>query len=166
MLVRKWVLVAAFVAALGVLSACAGQSTDVRPPEIVYGQDMCDECGMLISEPQFAAALVLENGDPVKFDDLGELFHYPERHPDSAVKAWFVHDFNTEAWVNAEAATYVVVPGFATPMGFGVAAFEQRADAEAFAAEQGEAAAVLTFEQIMDDPPGGMGMGMSGKMHE
>ncbi len=155
---KYWLVIGVAAAVAGVLAACSQPGGDVQPPEIVYGQDMCDECGMLISEPKFAAALVLEDGTPVKFDDLGELLHYQSRHPDAEVKAWFVHDYHTEAWVNAEAAYFVVVEGFATPMGFGIAAFEAQADAEAFAEEQG--GRVMTFAELLADPPSGYGMGM------
>lgn len=143
--------------AVGLLAACGAQSAEVQPPEIVYGQDMCDVCGMLISEPHFASALVLENGDPVKFDDTGEMFAYAASNPDLTVKAWFVHDYNTEAWVNGEAAYYVHVPGMMTPMGFGLASFEAQEAAQTFAAEQN--VDVLTFEEVLANPPSGMGMG-------
>ncbi len=156
---RKEVLPIVLAAAFAVLLvACGSANDEIHPPEIVYGQDMCDECGMLISEPQFAAALILDDGTPVRFDDLGELFYFESRHPDFEVKTWFVHDYNTEAWVNAEAAYFVVVEGFATPMGFGIAAFEAQADAEAFAEEQG--GVLMTFEELKANPPSGRGMGM------
>ncbi len=156
---RRYLLIAVvMVATAGFLAACGQETGEITPPEIIYGQDMCDVCGMLISEPQFAAALILEDDTPVKFDDLGELFHYQERFPDARVKAWFVHDYNTEAWVNAEAAHFVVVEGFATPMGFGIAAFETEADAAAFATEQG--GVQMSFTDLIAAPPSGRGMGM------
>jgi copper chaperone NosL len=155
---RKYLLFVLVAALTGVLSACRQESSEIRPPEIVYGQDMCDVCGMLISEPQFAAALILEDGTPVRFDDLGELFHYEREHPGAEVKAWFVHDYNTEAWVNAEEAYFVMVEGFGTPMGFGIAAFEVESDAAAFAGEQG--GVQITFAELKANPPSGRGMGM------
>jgi copper chaperone NosL len=144
------------------LTACTAQSTEFLPPEIIYGQDMCDECGMLIDEPQFAAALILDDGMPVKFDDTGEIFQYAAQNPDVGIKAWFVHDYNTEAWVNAEGAYFVIVPGLASPMGFGVAAFELETDALSFADEQ--STDVLNFEDVRANPPTGRGMEM-GQSH-
>lgn len=130
------------------MAGCAPGSTDIQPPDIMYGQDMCEGCGMLIDEPQFAAALILEDGTPLKFDDVGEMFQYGESHPDTMVSAWFVHDYNTEAWLNAEAAYFVSASGLASPMGLGIAAFETQASARAFADVHG--ATVLTFSEMRD----------------
>lgn len=145
------------------LGACAPQNSEVQPPEIAYGQDMCDHCGMLISEPKFASALILEDGTPLKFDDTGEMLKYMQENQDVQVKAWFVHDYDTEAWVNAEAAHFVAVPGLASPMGFGIAAFETADAAGRFASMQN--AEVLSFAQIMESALSGGGMGMNKGMH-
>jgi copper chaperone NosL len=155
---KKFSILLALYVLVALMTACAPQSTDIQPPDIIYGQDMCDECGMLISEPQFAAALILEDGTPLKFDDAGEIFQYAAQNPDMAIKAWFVHDYNTEAWLNAEAAYFVVVPGLASPMGYGVAAFELQADAQSFADDQN--AEVLTFADVRSNPPTGRTMEM------
>jgi copper chaperone NosL len=151
--------VLALVFLVGLLGACAPQTGEVQPPEIVYGQDMCDHCGMLISEPKFASALVLEDGTAMKFDDTGEMLKYMQENPDVQVKAWFVHDYDTEAWVNAEAAHFVAASGLASPMGFGIAAFETTDAAQRFAAAQN--AEVMTFAQIMESSLAGGGMGMN-----
>jgi nitrous oxide reductase accessory protein NosL len=67
-------------------------------------------------------------------------------HPDQQVRAWFVHDYNTEAWIRGETAFYVMSADLATPMGGGVAAFEKRADAEPLA--QLHYATVLNFDEM------------------
>ena len=38
------------------LAACGGGTDTTQPPEILYGQDVCDECDMIISEEKYAAA--------------------------------------------------------------------------------------------------------------
>jgi len=45
------------------LGACGGRQGALQPPEIYYGQDTCARCGMLISDPRFAAALLTEEGE-------------------------------------------------------------------------------------------------------
>lgn len=129
------------------LAACAPGSAEPQPPEILYGQDLCDECGMVIDEPRFAAALVLETGEFRKFDDVGDLFVHQLNHPELTIRAVFVHDYDSEEWVRGETAVYVVAPGLDTPMGHSVAAFGARAAAEQFAAGY-SGAKVLTFDEM------------------
>ena len=128
------------------LAACVPAVGSLQPPVIVYGQDLCDGCGMIIDDARFAAALILENGETRKFDDLAEMFAYAAEHPQEEVKAWFAHDYESEAWVNAVSAFYLVGNGLATPMGSGLIAFETRQSALTYASEGN--AEVLSFEQI------------------
>ena len=45
-------------AGVGVPAAACAAEGDPRPPEIAYGHDMCELCGMIISDPRFAAAMI------------------------------------------------------------------------------------------------------------
>jgi len=100
---------------------------------------------MLISEARFAAATLLENGETRKFDDLSEMFSYHMDHPDLTVRAWFVHDYESEGWIRGETAFYVLDEEIKSPMGHGMAAFENREKAEKMAAELG--VKVYTFDE-------------------
>ncbi len=128
------------------LAACGPRSTEPQPPEIVYGEEVCYACGMLISDPKFASATVLASGESLAFDDAGEMFSYHMNHPEKQVAAWFVHDYGTEDWLRGETAFYVQSDSLHTPMGGGLAAFGTREAAEAFAATvDGH---VHTFDEI------------------
>lgn len=127
------------------LAACTPQSEQLAPPEIAYGQDLCEACGMLIDQPGLAAATLDTAGQPHKFDEIGDMIQYHADNPTVQVQAWFVHDYNTEAWMRAETAYFIYCPGFFTAMGHGLAAFETEADALAFA-EQWQAE-VLSFDE-------------------
>ncbi|MBI4791128.1 MAG: nitrous oxide reductase accessory protein NosL [Chloroflexi bacterium] len=133
------------------LAACGPQSSEPRPPEIVYGREMCDACGMIISEPRFAAATLTTDGKTLKFDDAGEMFSYHTRHPEMNVRVWFVHDYNSQAWINGQTAFYVMSAEVKSPMGTGVAAFADQTGAQAFAGRLN--AQVLTFDQVMTARP-------------
>lgn len=124
-----------FILAALVLSACASKPSEPVPPEIIYGQEMCDQCGMIISEVRFAAAILLANGEYRKFDDVGEMLEYQNEHADEQVEAIFVHDYFSEEWIRGEAAFYVGSEDLQTPMGSGIAAFADRTKAEGFAVE-------------------------------
>lgn len=127
------------------LGACAATGGEPKPPDIAYGHDTCDQCGMMIDDPRFAAAMLLEDGRVLKFDDAGEMFAYVAEHSGEAVRAWFVHDYHDESWLRGEEAFYVVSEQVHSPMGTGVAAFTTRPVAEKFAQDLG--GKVLTFAE-------------------
>jgi copper chaperone NosL len=58
-----------FVAVL--LVACGSEVDFDDPPDIVYGEDVCERCSMIINEARYAAAYVTEDGEAHRFDDIG-----------------------------------------------------------------------------------------------
>jgi copper chaperone NosL len=139
-------IIALAVSAAMLLVACSQQPAEPQPPEIIYGEDVCDLCGMIISEPRYAAASLTTSGQAHKFDDIGDMFAYHQAHAEEQVSAWFVHDYRNEAWIRGETAFYVTAAQIDSPMGHGVAAFADRAEAEAFAADRN--AQVVSFDTL------------------
>ncbi len=136
-------------------AACRQEPEEPAPPPIVYGEDVCDECGMILAEARYAAATLLPDGDrlrPLRFDDIGDMLRYHRSHPEPAPVRWYVHDHTTEAWLDGTTATYVRAPGLRTPMASGLAAFGSPAAAEAFAAGQA-GATVLDFATLRGEAP-------------
>jgi copper chaperone NosL len=127
------------------LAACAAKTGELTPPEIAYGQDLCEACGMLIDQPQLAAASIDTAGQPHKFDEIGDMIQFHAENPTIQPQAWFVHDYDTEAWLPAEDAYFVYSPDQLTTMGHGLVAFATQTDAEAFA--QAMQAQVLSFDE-------------------
>ncbi len=142
----KRLIIVYFLLITFLLAACSPKSTEPQPPEIIYGQDVCDTCQMIISDPKFASALLLEGDVYLKFDDVGDMFVHQMNHPELSVRAWFVHDYGSEQWLRGENAVYVFSPDITSPMDHGLAAFTDRAAAEAFAARYADAR-VLTFDE-------------------
>jgi len=133
--------------------ACGPQRDPLEPPEISYGEDICDACGMIISEPRFAAATIVRSGpsdepEPRMFDDIGDMLRYHDEDARLEVLRWYVHDFDSTDWLPAEGAAFVLAPPseLVTPMSSGIAAFADRARAEELAAEVD--GAVLEFEAL------------------
>lgn len=144
MIKRLTLLVIILLAA--VLAGCQSEPALDQPPEIVYGEDVCDQCNMIISEPRFAAAYYLPDGTARLFDDIGNMGLYHAQHHEDVATFW-VHDYDTEEWLDARQAFFVRSDMLRTPMGHGVVAFADRANADALAAEH--EAMVMSFEELV-----------------
>jgi copper chaperone NosL len=132
----SWRLTAA-LSVTAVLPAC-GEQTAVAPPTILYGQDVCDVCGMIISDDRFAAGLVLKADDAYAtraFDDVGCMLAYETDHVDEDIVALYIHDHQSRQWHDAEAATYLHSAEIHSPMAFGLAACAVEADTRALAVD-------------------------------
>ncbi|RIK21242.1 MAG: hypothetical protein DCC51_06490 [Anaerolineae bacterium] len=152
-----FLLLAMLVAALG---ACGGAESYDKPPEILYGQDVCSNCNMIISEENYASAYWTTNGEARRFDDMGEMLAYMQSNPEERASTW-VHDVNTAEWLRAEDAWIVMNAGLMTPMGTGIIAVANEEDAQALAFNQ-ENAMVMTFSELVEKLASGelmLGMG-------
>lgn len=130
------VLIMAALAVIGGLASCSG-GTASGPPEINYGRDVCDQCHMIISEARYAAAYRDTQGRPFAFDDIGDMMeHLDASEAVDTATAW-VHDFESEDWIDVNDAWFVHSSDIETPMGGGTIAFTERTDAERHALDNG-----------------------------
>jgi copper chaperone NosL len=142
-------------------AACSAGATADQPPAIRYGEDACDHCRMIINEPRFAASYVTESHETRRFDDIGNMLaHYAQFK--EKVAAFWVHDYESEEWLRAEEAHYVISSQIQTPMGHGVVAFADATQAERLAgAHDGR---VLDFSGLLTYYTGG-GLGQAHHDH-
>lgn len=142
-------LLAACVVAALALSACGGGDA---PPDMAYGRDVSAETHMIISEARFAAAYRTPDGTERKFEDVGDMVAFGSRmHQLDGASVW-VHDFDTEQWIDATTASFVAGgTGIDTPGRGGVVAFADPDRAGDFANEHG--ATVLTWDELVSAPP-------------
>lgn len=105
--------------AAALLTACGG-GAEPGPPRILWGEDVCDRCRMVISEERHAAAARLDGRD-YRFDDPGCLLGLARSLEGAAGPAW-VHD-EASAWRRVEDAWFVEDPEGGTPMASGILAF-------------------------------------------
>jgi copper chaperone NosL len=132
------------VAAAGFLAGCdAGKSS--RPPTLRWGEEACAYCRMIISDERFAAALVTESGDALKFDDIGCLIQHETDGLRSDVTYW-VCSFHGPGWLDAKNAAFVRSTSIASPMGYGVAAMPTAEAANELAA--GPASRILSLPDL------------------
>jgi len=112
------------LAALPLVAACKPQTEG--PEEIRWGRETCEICGMIISDPFFAAEIRGgEDRKLYKFDDIGDAVHWLKTQswaeaPD--IEFW-VRDHQTGSrWLDARTVRYVT--GLVTPMDYGFGAIE------------------------------------------
>jgi len=155
---RRWESFILTALVLLLLAGCGQTENTEEPPKIVYGQDVCDRCGMIINEENFAAAYWTTGGEARRFDDIGGMMAYLVEEAEDVASYW-VHDYASGEWIRAEESTFVLDRNLQTPMGFGIAAFADPAQAQALATGQ-EGAEVVSFAELQAKrirlPMGGM----------
>jgi copper chaperone NosL len=132
----RWLLLVTLV----VLAACGGPATPA-PAKIRFGETTCAECGMIISQAKYASSFAYAESEgrykSLPFDDIGDMLAHLRTHPELIPAGVWVHDYDSEEWINAETAYFVESSAIKSPMGHGLAAFASKSAAEQFAAEIG-----------------------------
>jgi copper chaperone NosL len=118
----NYALLIAMVLFFTALTACQSAVDLEQPPDIRYGEDVCDLCGMIISEARFAAGYITADGETRRFDDIGNMVAYHLETGEDVAVFW-VHDYETAEWLRADEATLAYVADLITPMGSGLVAF-------------------------------------------
>jgi copper chaperone NosL len=121
------------VAALAGYRLLPDETAPAGEPRIRYGAERCARCRMIISDVQFAAAWRGPSGGEQHFDDIGCMVSQARERPPAADSRYWVHDYESEAWLTARDAFYIVSAKINSPMGYGVAASGTRERAEQIA---------------------------------
>jgi copper chaperone NosL len=138
----------AAILALTLAAAIACRAGADGPPRIDVDRTPCARCGMLISEPVYAAAYRAPSGEARVFDDIACMLDAARREQDpGALRFWF-HDAATSAWIDGAAATFVSSASLNTPMGGGFVAYKNEAAAAA-AAEKQKGTVIRTVADLL-----------------
>ncbi len=119
-----------------------------RPQEIDYGRDLCTFCKMAITDPRYAAEIVTQKGRVYKFDSIECMIAATLNgtvNP-SDVKAYWVKDWQTQKWIQADKAYYLQSTKLRSPMGLNISAFATRKEMED--AKQAYDGLELTFDDL------------------
>ena len=111
----------------------------------------CSHCGMLISEPLYAAAYQAPGAEARVFDDI-ECLRQAGRTESGPLTYWF-HDANDKHWIEGAAAVFVASPEIRSPMGGGLIAYRDRAAADR-AAEQYKGRVIHSLSDLLSDKKG------------
>lgn len=130
---KPFILLMIFTVVL--LTACG----EPKPVPIVYGQDMGDYCNMIISDNRFGAEIVTTKRKVYKFDSVESMIAYKLEHLQSEdIHSYWVTDFaNPGTLIPAENAYYLKAAKIHSPMGLGLVAFANEADAQRIQTEDG-----------------------------
>lgn len=122
--------------ALLLLSSCNSNTPSGAPQPVVWDRDVCEHCGMVVSERRYASQLVDQKGHKHLFDDVGCAIEWKKDHGDLKIQTFWTMDRNTLKWINATQAHWSY--GSQTPMGYG------------FSATKGKGTPPLAFKQVQE----------------
>ena len=92
----------------------------------------CAQCGMGADLSSKFTSRIVQAKQTLHFCDIGDLFAYLKKKPAGAAEAQ-VKDYQSGEWINAQQAFFVQSAiKFQTPMGWGIAAFKNKAAATEF----------------------------------
>ena len=131
----------------GLYTLLPGEKQLSGDPQIRYGKEACTQCGMVISDDRFAAAIRESSSREYHFDDTGCMVVYARQSPPPAGAAYYVRDFAVGGWLDAPSGSYVHSPGIKSPMAYDVAAFSSPSVASEFA--KTSAAVPSSWAQLM-----------------
>lgn len=105
-----------------VVLACTPQTEG--PEEIRYGREKCQICGMIISDPAYAAEIRGGTDKALyKFDDIGDAVNWlvmQSWKDDPDIEFWVMNSENGTQWLDARLVSYK--SGTMSPMAYGFAA--------------------------------------------
>ncbi len=124
----------------------ACRTNEIKPVDIA-AEDVCTHCKMAISEKQFAAEFINQDGDALKFDDIGCMLDYLKEKPDPKNVTYFFVDYEKKNWLTESTARFVKAEQISTPMSGGIIAFGDSPRAEAAAVKY--QSRVLNFSELL-----------------
>ena len=138
-------------------------------PQPILAEQTCPVCGMSPARyPQWQTQIVFKDGQNVAFDGGKDMFRfllaptdYPQHQGQANILAVWVHDFNSNEWIDGQTAYFVVGSDELGPMGKEIVPFADLPAAEAFIAAKG--GKLAQFNEI--DEQMLVGVGTTGHHH-
>jgi copper chaperone NosL len=130
--------VCSFVSAailLTLIPSCGRTDSD-GPPSIMFGDSICHECGMIISDDRFATSTIIVNDrghQPLLFDDFNCQIIYEHKITELEIVNRWSHEYLQSKWIETRTGWFVHSEQIRSPMASGLAIFETRPEAETFA---------------------------------
>ena len=106
---------------IGLLVGCSSAKA-AEPVSINPDVDSCARCNMGIIEKEHAAQIIMKDGTPNLYDDIGCMLSDLKENKENA-EIGFVQDYQSHEWIDIEEASFVQEDNIATPMSYGIVAF-------------------------------------------
>jgi len=122
-----------------------------EPAPILYGEDQCIYCKMIISEQGYGAELVTQKGKVYKFDTIECLTAYilKERiEPERIHSMWAVNFNGTDTLLDVNKSIFLHSDRLHSPMGLNLSAFSTRGDAEDMRQKYG--GQLLSWQEVQE----------------
>jgi copper chaperone NosL len=105
---------------------------------------------MAISQPQYAAQVVDQDGNAYKFDDIGCMLRYLREHT-LPQRRLYVMDYVNRQWLEAERTVFVRSNAIESPMASGLAAFRDHSAAQQFLGNS--SGQMISFAELIGRQP-------------
>lgn len=118
-----------------ILSSCSNQ-----PEPIVFGEDVCTHCKMMITDEKYGSELVTDKGKIFKYDSIEcmlEQLHNKTFSEQQIHSLWVIDFSNPKNFTDARQAYYTKNDEFRSPMGLNVQAFGDLSNFEIFFNDNG-----------------------------
>lgn len=138
----------ALLVVVALLSAACGRG---GPRAVVAGEDACQFCHMVISDPRFGSQVLTSTGKAHVFDSVECLVGYLNGSGTSADAVWVTDAESAGSWVAATEAGYLIDAKIHSPMGR-IAAFASPAAATAAQARLG--GSTVSWTAVRSDSAG------------
>lgn len=157
------------VAALVVVGLMLTGCSEPKPATVVIGQDVGAFCGMVISDPRFAAQVVTKTGKTYKFDSIECMvaFLVEGTVADEDIHSAWVSDYHAPGtWLRADEARYLQSALLRSPMGLNLSAFktldaleDMREEANGIEVRYADLPGIVLEAGFIDMVHGGHGIG-------
>lgn len=135
-----------FIVLLGIFILSGCSSNNLEPVTMNLNVDSCDTCHMGIMDLQASAQILLKDGTPKKFDDIGCLVEYMQTNGDN-IEAAFVHDHIAGDWIEFSESTFLQNHSLQSPMGYGIIAFGSSEEANDY--HKKHAGTIYSHEELL-----------------
>ncbi len=141
--------------ALGALLTGCGETRNVEPTTLDFGNVVCEICGMTVDDPRYAAFEKLSDGSIRPFDSIECLIMSLRLQTlDPTIEIWLAD--TSDGTFHVTDSMTIVQANFPSPMGKGYAAFQDAERAAQEASERrGRAGSLESF--VSGNTPGGPG---------
>lgn len=127
------------------IMGCSSQ-TSIEPVTIHTDVDSCAECNMGVLEIEHAAQIILKDGVPNVYDDIGCMVTDLKEN-EGNYEIGYVHDYTSGEWINMKDASFVQDKTIDTPMSYGIIAFQSSDDATKFQTENG--GKIMSLDELL-----------------